>query len=114
MELTRLAAPALLAALVATGVAAADPPPGHGHAHAAAPVRSHGVISGRVLGVDYSSATIIVASGGGRVAVAVTPSTSIFRGGGFASFADIGRGSRVDIDFSDIGGRLVAQIIRIH
>jgi hypothetical protein len=48
------------------------------------------------------------------VPIAVTPSTSIFRGENFASFTELERGSRVDVDVSEIDGRLVAQIIRIR
>lgn len=116
----------LAAALLAAGtaVAFADPPPwAHGRSHGhgrfavetAPPVPgAHGVISGTIAGVDYSNASILIATPNGLVPVAVTPTTSIFRGTGFASFADLARGARVSIDFSEIGGRLVAQIIRIR
>lgn len=117
-----LAAVTLAAALAAAGgtLAFADPPPwAHGHGHqeraSAAPAPSaHGVISGTIAGVDYGAASILVATPHGVVPVAVTPTTSIFRGSGFASFSDLGRGARVSIDFSEIDGRLVAQIIRIR
>jgi hypothetical protein len=116
-----LAATAALAAtvFVAGGsFALADPPPwAHGHhgrgENQAAP-GAHGNISGTIEGVDYGSASLLVATPRGLVPVAVTPSTSIFRGSGFASFADIARGARVSIDFSESDGRLVAQIIRIR
>jgi hypothetical protein len=116
-----LAASAALAAafLVAGGsFALADPPPwAHGHHHgengSAAP-GAHGNLSGTIEGVDYGSASLLVATPRGLVPVAVTPTTSIFRGSGFASFSDIARGARVSIDFSESGGRLVAQIIRIR
>ena len=126
MALLRTFATAVLAAafLAAAGCfALADPPPwshGHGHhgrgeAEAAAPAAgAHGVISGTIAGVDYGAASIIIATSHGLVPVAVTPTTSIFRGSGFASFADLARGARVSVDFSEIGGRLVAQIIRIR
>lgn len=99
--------------------ALADPPPwAHGHHHgretgAAAP-GAHGNISGTIEGVDYGSASLLVATPRGLVPVAVTPTTSIFRGSAFASFSDIARGARVSIDFSESDGRLVAQIIRIR
>ena len=113
----------LAAALGAAGgtIALADPPPwAHGHGP---PVRvegpapivvGHGSISGTVAGVDYGSASLLIATPRGVVPVAVTPTTSIFRGSAFASFSDLARGARVNVDFSEIGGRLVAQIIRIH
>ena len=120
-----LATAALAAALLAGGgsFALADPPPwAHGHGHGRGETRAavpapatHGAISGTIVGVDYGSASILIAPpGGAPVPVAVTPTTSIFRGSGFASFADLARGARVSVDFSEIGGRLVAQIIRIR
>jgi Cu/Ag efflux protein CusF len=72
------------------------------------------VLSGTIVGVDYGSASILVGTQRGVVPVAVTPTTSIFRGSGFASFSDLGRGARVEVDFTQIDGRLVAQIIRIR
>lgn len=127
--LRTLATATIAAALLAAGgtFAFADPPPwahgvdhGHGHQHErgrAAPhafiPAAHGAISGTIAGIDYGSATIIIATPRGLVPVAVTPTTSIFRGSGFVSFAELGRGARVSVDFSAIGGRLVAQIIRI-
>lgn len=113
------ASTALAAALAAAGgTALADPPPwAHGHGMplvSGGVARSHAVVSGRIVGVDLPTASILVETPRGRVPIAVTPSTSIFRGENFASFAELGRGSRVDVDVSDIGGRLVAQIIRIH
>jgi hypothetical protein len=117
-----LAASALAAVLWAAGgcFAFADPPPWahghHGHSRSfegnSAP--SHGAVSGTVVGVDYAMGSILVATPRGIVPVAVTPSTSIFRGSRFGSFADLGRGARVTVDFSAEDGRLIAQIIRIR
>lgn len=113
----------LAAVLLAAGAgfALADGQPGddddhdQGHKTELAPqVRSHGVINGTIVGVDYGMASLLIATPHGVVPVAVTPTTSIFRGPGFASFADLGRGARVTIDVSDVDGRLIAQIIRIH
>jgi hypothetical protein len=123
-SLRTLAAATFAAALLAAGgsFALADPPPwahGHGHGRGLAqgvvpiPPR-HGSISGTIVGVDYGSASIMVATPGGAVPIAVTPTTSIFRGSGFASFTDLTRGARIIVDFSELGGRLVAQIIRIR
>jgi hypothetical protein len=117
---------ALAAALSAagTGLACADPPPwahgghghhGRGHALTASPAAAaHGSISGTIAGIDYGSASILVATARGVVPVAVTPTTSIFRGPTYASFGDLARGARITVDFSQIDGRLVAQIIRIR
>jgi hypothetical protein len=112
----------LAAALLAAGgaFALADPPPwAHGHGRTfvqgqPSSGQSHGVIAGTIAGVDYGSARLLLATPRGLVPVAVTPTTSIFRGSGFASLADLARGARVSIDFSEIEGRLVAQIIRIR
>lgn len=114
----RIFATAISAAVLGaagTGFCLADPPPwAHALPLADGRARSHAVVSGRIVAVDFASASILVETAHGRVPIAVTPSTSIFRGEDFASFAELGRGSRVDIDVSDMAGRLVAQIIRIR
>jgi hypothetical protein len=122
--LRTLATATLAAVLLAAGgtFAFAEPPPwakGHGHGRGevetAPPAEgAHGNISGTIAGVDYGSASILIATPRGLVPVAVTPTTSIFRGSAFASLSDLARGARVSVDFSQIGGRLVAQIIRIR
>lgn len=129
MALLRTIAAATLAAALAAaggaGIALADPPPwahGHGHGHgnsSDAPQsqgspKSHATVSGTIAGIDYGSASIIVATPRGMVPVAVTPTTSIFRGSTFASFSDLGRGAHVSVDVTEIDGRLIAQIIRIR
>ena len=118
MAWLRIFATAALAAVFGTagsGFALADPPPwAHALPLADGAARSHAIVSGRIVGIDFASASILVETQHGRVPIAVTPSTSIFRGQDFASFAELERGSRVDIDVSDVGGRLVAQIIRIR
>jgi hypothetical protein len=118
MAWLRILAMATLAAVLGaagTGFAVADPPPwAHALPLADGLARSHAVVSGKIVAIDFASASILVETPHGRVPIAVTPSTSIFRGEDFASFAELGRGSRVDIDVSDVGGRLVAQIIRIR
>jgi len=118
MAWLRIFASATLAAVLGaagTGFAVADPPPwAHTVPLADGFARSHAVVSGRIVGIDFATASILVETTHGRVPIAVTPSTSIFRGDEFASFAELGRGSRVDVDVSEIAGRLVAQIIRIR
>jgi hypothetical protein len=118
MVLVRMVSAALLAALAlgaGTGFAVADPPPwAHArHYRSAAPARESAV-SGTIVGIDYGTASLVVATPRGIVPVAVTPSTSIFRGSAFASFADFTRGAHVDIDVASVGGRLIAQVIRIR
>lgn len=135
MAVFRLFASVLLAAVLGTArgaFALADPPPwahGHGHGHhAEAPqpafrppavlpfsaARAHGNLSGKVVGVDYGAASILVDTPHGLVPVAVTPTTSIIRGSTNASLADLGRGARISVDVTQVGGQLTAQIIRIH
>jgi hypothetical protein len=118
MAWLRIFTSATLAAVLGTAGAAFafdDPPPwAHGQPFVDAAARSHAVVSGRVVGIDFATASILVETSHGRVPIAVTPSTNIFRGEDFVSFAEIGRGSRVDVDVSEIAGRLVAQIIRIR
>jgi hypothetical protein len=76
-------------------------------AHPAAEIR------GRIDSVDYAGATLAVRSGGSVRVIAVTPSTTIYQHGGYATFSDLRRGQNVDISVYEVGGRLVAQTIRI-
>ena len=108
-----VAAVGALALWSGAGPAIAAPPPwAHGHARAAA--QQPGFLAGTIVGIDYTSASITVATPRGIVLVGVTPSTSIYRGNAFASFADINRGAHVDVNYAQIGGRLIAQYIRIR
>lgn len=105
----------------------ADPPPwAHGGAHRDrgesqgdrednGRAQDRGVISGEIVGVNYTSGTLLLQSGSRRVEITVLPSTNIFAGrSGFATLADLARGRRVDVWASQSGGRLFAQMIRIH
>lgn len=106
---------AVLGAGTAFGCASAAPPPwAHARGHLNLQAQQASAISGTIAGIDYASASILVATPHGMVPVAITPSTSIYRGSAFASFADIARGAHVSIDAADVGGRLIAQIIRIR
>jgi Ethanolamine utilization protein EutJ (predicted chaperonin) len=72
-------------------------------------------LSGRVVGVDYTNAIVVVRTSAGDKTVDVTPSTDIDEpSGAYATIADIHRGSLVDVGASVIGGRIVAQYIRIR
>lgn len=72
------------------------------------------VVAGTIVGINYAAGSVLVATARGLVPVQITPSTQIVRGSEYASFTDIGRGARVEIDVAPIGGRLIAQFIRIH
>jgi hypothetical protein len=79
-----------------------------GHAaHPAAEIR------GRIDSVDYPGGTFAVRANGSTRVIAVTPSTTIYQHGGYATFADLRRGQNVDVSVYEVGGRLVAQTIRI-
>ena len=71
-------------------------------------------IRGRIESVDYPGGTFVVRDGSRRQVVAVVPATTIYqKRGGYATFADLHRGQHVDIAVYEVGGRLVAQSIRI-
>jgi hypothetical protein len=77
-------------------------------AHPAAEIR------GQIESVDYPGETFVIRSGPNRQTVAVVPATTIYQQhGGYATFADLHRGQHVDVSVYDVGGRLVAQSIRI-
>lgn len=78
-------------------------------------LRDGGVISGRVLRVDYQRGVVQVSTAGRTLAVIVLPSTNIEGGGsGYRTLADLARGVRVQIFTSLASGRYIAQIIRVR
>ncbi len=97
------AAAALLAATVLWAPQALARPPAH----------APSTISGRVDSVDYGQGTMVVRRGQERLTIAVGPSTQIYLHDSSGTFADVRAGAQVDVFVSDIGGRLVAQIIRL-
>ena len=118
--LTLIAAATL--AVLSAGPVLADPPPwaqAHGLGIYSGDdeqgrASERGVLSGSIVGVDYASGAMVLATNRGRVEIQITPSTSIFFGNhGYATLSDLARGSRVAVFVSQINGRLVAQIIRI-
>jgi len=56
---------------------------------------------------------MVVRRGQERITIAVVPSTQIYLHDFGGTFADVRPGAQVDVFVSDIGGRLVAQIIRL-
>lgn len=70
-------------------------------------------IRGRIDSVDYPGGTFAVRTNGGTRIIAVTPSTTIYQHGGYATFSDLHRGQSVDVNVYQVGGRLIAQTIRI-
>ena len=117
-----LAALALCGAL-GLGVAAADPGdhPGRGPArgHGAAQkatftVETRFMIAGTVESVNYATNTVRVVSPSGRVAIVVTPTTSIARRGVIGGISDIRRGAKVNVSGISRQGSLTAQSIFIR
>jgi hypothetical protein len=75
--------------------------------------QDRGVVRGTIAGVDYGRGEIAINNGSKRVAVTVLPSTSIFRGRQELGLSDLTTGMHVEVSISEIGHRMVAQIIRI-
>ena len=71
-----------------------------------------GTIHGVIESVDYSSGTLVVKTKGEPQIVAVVPNTAIYRGNEYATLGDLRRGQTVDVSVYEVGGRLVAQMIR--
>jgi hypothetical protein len=70
-------------------------------------------IRGRIDSIDYPGGTFAVRMNGSTRIIAVTPSTTIYQHGGYATFSDLRRGQNVDVSVYEVGGRLIAQTIRI-
>jgi hypothetical protein len=70
-------------------------------------------IRGRIDSVDFPGGTFAVRTNGSTRVIAVTPSTTIYQRGGYATFSDLRRGQNVDVSVYQVGGRLIAQTIRI-
>jgi hypothetical protein len=70
-------------------------------------------IRGRIDSIDYPGGTFAVRINGNTRVIAVTPSTTIYQRGGYATFSDLRRGQNVDVSVYQVGGRLIAQTIRI-
>jgi hypothetical protein len=75
--------------------------------------QDRGIVHGTIAAVDYGRGEIAINSGSKRVAVTVLPSTSIFRGRQELGLSDLTVGMHVEVSISEIGHRMVAQIIRI-
>lgn len=79
-----------------------------------AQARDRGVVQGEIVGVDFERGIVRLQTQRGRVDVQILPSTSIVRRGQYGTIADLTQGARVSVNVSEVGGRLVAQIIRMH
>ena len=77
--------------------------------------RARGVITGSVVGVDYAHGVVRLISGRGVLDIVILPGTSIIRPGNqYGTIADLVRGTRVAVYVSQVGGRLMAELIRIR
>ncbi|MBV9149118.1 MAG: hypothetical protein JO024_04595 [Candidatus Eremiobacteraeota bacterium] len=77
--------------------------------------RAAGIISGSVVGVDYAHGFMRLAGARGVVDVVVLPGTAIIRRSNeYGTIADLIRGAHVSVYVSQVGGRLVAELIRIR
>ena len=100
-------AAALIVALVPAS-AWADKPP-------APPVAENGgYVAGRVTSIDYQQGALTVATARGSVDVMTMPTTSVQSADpGYHTITDVQKGSTVQIYTARVGGKLVAQIIRL-
>ncbi len=77
------------------------------------PVHAAGEIRGLILRVDYPAGELVVRQGRRSRTVSIVPSTTIYHRGQYATMADLRSGQHVVITVYEVGGRLVAQTIRI-
>ncbi len=104
---------ALLAVLPAGAQTASPSPNVYRALESGRGARPAAEIHGHVDSVDFPGGTFAVRVNGGTRVIAVMPSTTFYRHGGYATFADLRRGQSVDVTVYEIGGRLVAQTIRL-
>ena len=77
--------------------------------------RDRGVLQGEIVGIDYARGILHLQTRRGRIDVLIQPSTNIMRRGDqYGTIADLAQGAHISINVSEVGGRLVAQIIRIQ
>jgi hypothetical protein len=83
-------------------------------AAAAAEVQNGGIIEGTVTGIDYQRGIVNVGTPRGAVEISVMPTTSVLSSDpGYHAISDVAKGARVQIFTSKVGGRFVAQMIRL-
>ncbi len=112
----------IVAVLIACGClsgiapAFADPPstPPNVYRSLEAGKQAHnaGELHGRIESVDYAGGSLVVRTGRGAITVAIVPNTTIYRGNQYGTLADLRPGQQVRLSVYEVGGRLVAQLIR--
>jgi hypothetical protein len=116
MIFTRIGLAVVLALLAGASPALAQSQPGPAFlSNNARPGRDRGVVRGEISGVDFGHGRIeVVLPNRQRIVVDVPPSTAIFQGRKTLGISDLRAGMTVEISLSEVEGRLVAQIIRVH
>ena len=118
---TKIFLPLLLCSMTVLPLrVAADPPMGHvppGQVYrsleSGMEARPAGTVHGAIESIDYASGTVVVRAGNRIAVVAIVPSTSIYGRDGMSGLSDMRRGQNVEISVYEVGGRLVAQSVRI-
>jgi len=77
------------------------------------PAHRAAAIHGRIVKVDYPGDVFFVKTAGGIKRVNVVPTTTISSRAGYATFGDLKPGLHIEANVFEVGGRLVAQAIRI-
>ncbi|MDE2573338.1 MAG: hypothetical protein KGM44_12565 [bacterium] len=87
----------------------------HGRGRANQESARGGVISGRVVSVDYGRNVFVVHAGGASRRIVLTPTTTLEeRGNHPLSIGDLRPGQLVDVYMTIVGGEPIAQIVRLH
>jgi Domain of unknown function (DUF5666) len=92
----------------------ADPTPNVYHSLESRQPHDAGIIRGKIEAVDYSAGVIRVRGPHGVQTITVVPSTSIYHGREYATLSDLRPGQNVEIAAYEVGGRLIAQSIRLN
>jgi hypothetical protein len=76
------------------------------------PAKNAGRLRCRIVSIDYAADQLVVQSNHGNEIIAVLPSTTLYHGRQYETLSDLRAGQEVEIELSEIDGRLVAQTIR--
>jgi hypothetical protein len=103
----------LMLSVFAAGASPSPSPPSVYRSLNSVKAHNAAAVSGTLDAIDYSAGTLVVRTAHGSQTVSVIPSTSIYAGSGYAALSDLRRGQSVEIAVYEVGGRLVAQTIRV-
>lgn len=102
--------------VLAPSFAFADPPVPtnvYRSLEAGKPAHNAGQLHGRIVAVDYATGSLVVQTNRGSLTVAVMPNTVIYRGDASGTISDVRPGQNAQLEVYEVGGRLVAQLIRL-